>query len=145
MGLRFRKSVKILPGVKINFNKKSTSVTIGGRGAKYTISSTGKKTKTVGIPGTGLYYTETSNEKRKSNEFVQQKQPKTYSPKTYKICGIIMILLSLLCLMIGLPTFAFGGLIFVIFAIISFCIGRFYLKTAKKIINQQPSKPPLQK
>ena len=42
MGLRFRKSVKILPGVKINFNKKSTSVTIGGRGAKYTISSTGQ-------------------------------------------------------------------------------------------------------
>ena len=29
MGLRYRKSVKIAPGVKINFNKKSASVTVG--------------------------------------------------------------------------------------------------------------------
>lgn len=29
MGLRFRKSIKIAPGVKINFNKKSISATVG--------------------------------------------------------------------------------------------------------------------
>lgn len=57
---RFRRSVKILPGVRINFNLKSTSITFGGRGYKQTISTTGRKTKTVGIPGTGISYTETS-------------------------------------------------------------------------------------
>lgn len=61
MGLRFRKSVKVAPGVKLNLNKKSTSVTFGGKGAHYTVSSTGKKTKSVGIPGTGLSYVETEH------------------------------------------------------------------------------------
>lgn len=67
MGLRFRKSFKVAPGVKLNLNKKSTSVTFGGKGAHYTVSSTGKKTKSVGIPGTGLYYTETSSGKGDSD------------------------------------------------------------------------------
>lgn len=60
MGLRFRKSFKIAPGVKINLNKKSTSVTFGGKGVHYTVNSKGKKTATVGIPGTGISYSESS-------------------------------------------------------------------------------------
>lgn len=60
MGLRFRKSVKIAPGVKINFNKKSSSVTFGGKGIHYTVNSKGKKTASVGIPGTGISYTQSS-------------------------------------------------------------------------------------
>lgn len=67
MGLRFRKSFKVAPGVKLNLNKKSTSVTFGGKGAHYTVSSTCKKTKSVGIPGTGLYYTETSSGNKDSD------------------------------------------------------------------------------
>ena len=50
MGLRFRKSIKIAPGIKINLNKKSTSVTFGGKGLHHTVSSTGRKTTSVGIP-----------------------------------------------------------------------------------------------
>ena len=33
MRLRFRKSIKVAPGVKINLNKNSTSVSFGKRGA----------------------------------------------------------------------------------------------------------------
>lgn len=60
MGFRFRKSFKVAPGVKLNFNKKSTGVTFGGKGLHYTINSSGKSTTSAGIPGTGLYYTESS-------------------------------------------------------------------------------------
>lgn len=60
MGLRFRKSIKIAPGVKLNLNKKSSSITFGGKGIHHTISSTGKKTTTVGVPGTGISYSKTS-------------------------------------------------------------------------------------
>lgn len=67
MGLRFRKSIKIAPGVKLNFNKKSTGITFGGKGMHYTINSKGKRTKSVGIPETGLSYSTTSF-KRKSNK-----------------------------------------------------------------------------
>lgn len=65
MGLRFRKSFKAAPGVKINVNKKSVGVTLGTRGAHYTINSKGKRTATVGIPGTGLSYTTTSGGRKR--------------------------------------------------------------------------------
>lgn len=70
MGLRFRKSVKIAPGVKLNLNKKSTSVTFGGKGIHHTVSSTGKRTTTVGLPGTGLSYSKTSTPKNQHNNKV---------------------------------------------------------------------------
>lgn len=65
MGFKFRKSIKIAPGIKLNFNKKSTGITFGGKGVKYTINSKGKRTKSFGIPGTGLYYTTTNGGKSK--------------------------------------------------------------------------------
>jgi uncharacterized protein DUF4236 len=56
MPLRFRRRIKISPGVSLNLNKKSVSVSFGRRGAHFTVGPKGKRT-TVGLPGTGLYYT----------------------------------------------------------------------------------------
>lgn len=56
MGFRFHKSFKILPGIKLNINKKSVGVTLGTKGAHYTINSKGKRTASVSLPGTGLSY-----------------------------------------------------------------------------------------
>ena len=68
MGLRFRKSIKIAPGIKFNINKNSVGMTFGIRGAHYTVNSKGKKTASVGIPGTGLSYTQsTGGSSSKSN------------------------------------------------------------------------------
>lgn len=61
MGWRFRKSIKILPGVRVNIGKSSTSISLGGHGFHRTYSSTGRVTTSVGIPGTGLYYTTSTN------------------------------------------------------------------------------------
>lgn len=60
MATRFRRSIKIAPGVKLNINKKSIGITAGVKGAHVSVNSKGRKTTTVGIPGTGLSYTETS-------------------------------------------------------------------------------------
>jgi len=60
MGFRFRRSKKILPGVRLNLNKNSASLSFGPRGLKRTISTTGRSTTTVGIPGTGIHYSERS-------------------------------------------------------------------------------------
>ncbi len=81
MGLRFRKSFKVAPGVKVNLNKKSTSVTFGGKGVHHTVSSSGKKTTTVGIPGTGISYSETSGTTKNSKSTKQTEQPKTVKAK----------------------------------------------------------------
>lgn len=66
MGLRFRRSVKICKGVRVNFSKSGPSLTLGTRGAKYTIGSNGRRTATIGIPGTGISYTETTRNSKKS-------------------------------------------------------------------------------
>ncbi len=70
MGLRFRKRIKIAPGVNLNINKKSVSLSGGVKGVRHTVSSTGRRTTSVGIPGTGLYYTKTHKRKKgkKSNQ-----------------------------------------------------------------------------
>jgi endonuclease YncB( thermonuclease family) len=66
MGFRFRKSFRILPGIRLNLNAKSKSVRFGPRGLGYTVSTTGKRRITASIPGTGLSYSEVTNPKRKS-------------------------------------------------------------------------------
>lgn len=54
---RFRRSIKILPGIRWNLNKGGSSFTFGRRGYHYTVGNKGSRT-TVGIPGTGISYTQ---------------------------------------------------------------------------------------
>lgn len=55
MGFRFRRSIKIFPGVRINLSKKGvSSISIGRRGAAVNIRANGETRATLGIPGTGL-------------------------------------------------------------------------------------------
>lgn len=54
---RFRRSIKLFPGVRWNIGKRSSSLSFGGPGAHYTVGSTGSRA-TIGIPGTGLSYTD---------------------------------------------------------------------------------------
>lgn len=56
MSLRFRRSVQIAPGVKLNLTKTGLGLTAGVRGAHYSVNTSGRVTRSVGIPGTGLYY-----------------------------------------------------------------------------------------
>ena len=56
MGTRFRKSVKICKGVKVNFSKSGASLSLGGRGNSFNFGSKGVK-HTLGIPGSGISHT----------------------------------------------------------------------------------------
>jgi uncharacterized protein DUF4236 len=56
MGFRFRKSIKVLPGIRLNVGRKGiNSLSIGGRGATTNIGKHGAHT-TYSIPGTGISY-----------------------------------------------------------------------------------------
>jgi hypothetical protein len=59
MGLRFRRSFRLIPGIRLNLGKSGVSTSIGRRGAWFTVGPKGARA-TVGIPGTGLSYTEQS-------------------------------------------------------------------------------------
>lgn len=74
MGFRFRKSFKIAPGIKFNVNKKSVGLTVGKRGAHFSINSKGKRTASIGIPGTGLSYTASSGGKKSKRKSTAKQQ-----------------------------------------------------------------------
>jgi hypothetical protein len=56
MGLSFRKSKKIFPGVRINLTKKGIGISGGTKGLRVSHSATGNKTFSAGIPGSGIRY-----------------------------------------------------------------------------------------
>ncbi|HDG1688227.1 DUF4236 domain-containing protein [Kluyvera cryocrescens] len=57
MGFKFRKKIKIAPGISVNISKNGiTSATIGKPGSSVNVGKRGVKA-TTGIPGTGLSYT----------------------------------------------------------------------------------------
>lgn len=64
MGLRYRKSVSLFPGVRLNFGKTGMSVSTGVPGFRKTYHTSGRVTTSVGIPGTGLYYVDTKNKNK---------------------------------------------------------------------------------
>jgi hypothetical protein len=56
---RFRRSVRIAPGLRLNIGKSGLSATIGRRGAHVTVGK-GRTTTTLSAPGTGLSWTSTN-------------------------------------------------------------------------------------
>lgn len=56
MGFRFRRSIRILPRIRINIGKRGVSTSIGVRGVHVTLGH-GQVRETVRLPGSGLSYT----------------------------------------------------------------------------------------
>lgn len=54
MGLRFRKRVKVAPGVYLNVGKSGVSASIGPKGATVNVGGKRKPRATASIPGSGL-------------------------------------------------------------------------------------------
>lgn len=57
MGFRFRRSIGLIPGLRLNIGRRGVSVSAGMRGAHVTIGKDGTRT-TIGVPGTGMSYTD---------------------------------------------------------------------------------------
>ena len=69
MAVRFRKSIKIAPGIRLNISKGGISTSLGGKGATVNIGKKGTRL-TAGIPGSGLsashLYKSTKKQRRPS-------------------------------------------------------------------------------
>ncbi len=57
MGWRFRRSVKIAPGIRLNVGSRSASVRFGPKGLGYTVGTKGSRVS-ASIPGTGISYSQ---------------------------------------------------------------------------------------
>lgn len=72
MGLRFRKSIKILPGIKVNISKKGiSSIGLGKSGASINLNKKGIRTN-IGIPGTGISYSKYHPNNKPSEKELEQ-------------------------------------------------------------------------
>ena len=58
MAIRFRKSVSLGNGIKININKKSVGLSLGGKGGRVIFNSSGRITTSSSIPGSGISFHE---------------------------------------------------------------------------------------
>lgn len=77
MGLRFRKSVKIAPGVRLNISKKSVGISAGVKGYRKSINSSGRVTTSIGTPVAGVSYVKTENLKSKKNKAASNRASST--------------------------------------------------------------------
>lgn len=77
MGLRFRKSVKIAPGVRLNIGKKSVGISAGVKGYRKSINSSGRVTTSIGTPVAGVSYVKTENLKSKKKKAASNRASST--------------------------------------------------------------------
>jgi len=66
MGFRFGRSIKIMPGVRLNVSSRGLGVSAGVPGARIGIGPGGRVTRTLSIPGTGLSHVSTLSGGRRS-------------------------------------------------------------------------------
>lgn len=64
MGFRFRKSINLGGGFKVNLSKSGVGYSWGTKGVRYTKTASGKKRTTLSIPGTGISYVSESGSKK---------------------------------------------------------------------------------
>ncbi|MFD9883223.1 DUF4236 domain-containing protein [Streptomyces alboflavus] len=51
MSITFRKSFRVLPGVRVHINGRKWSITVGGRRGHHTIDSDGRRSSSLNLPG----------------------------------------------------------------------------------------------
>lgn len=143
MGLRIRKSIKIAPGVRLNFGKKGISTSIGKRGVGVTFGPTGATTH-ISIPGTGISYVEKIGT-------CKNKQEDTSDNTISKPNGTISCLVCLLFLLVivitvgiqikfGWVPLIFGGSIIICVMVIlylAFALKKYKLQGKIEINDQE--------
>jgi hypothetical protein len=87
MPIRFRRTLKVAPGVKLNFSKSGVSTTVGPKGFHFTFGKKGVR-RTVSIPGTGISEVdyikknETEAQKERREEQLEEKREEKESQPT---------------------------------------------------------------
>jgi len=147
MSWRFRRSVSLGKGVRVNFSKSGVGFSVGTRGARIGIGPKGAYTS-FGIPGTGLYSINYLNKKKKKENVsanalsstqtgdfsaaYSPKMPLEISQKTPALPGLIFIA-SFILLFVYAPL---GILGFVVFVVYSYTLSKKPISKAISFFNK---------
>ncbi|WP_353894195.1 DUF4236 domain-containing protein [Proteinivorax hydrogeniformans] len=120
MGFRFRKSVKLGKGVRLNLSKRGVGVSTGVKGARVGIGPRGVR-QTVSVPGTGVSFvkerrlgpskaslTPSSNNNHQTTPTAEVKLPRKNIKYPTHAWILIIVGLMTIPLLIGIPIFIFG-------------------------------------
>ena len=96
MGFRFRKSIKLFGGLRLNLSKSGVGISGGVKGARVSIGPRSTRT-TLSVPGTGMSYVSTKGFKT-GTSMQQAPLTKAHTARSYKgtrwlvgtIFGLIM-------------------------------------------------------
>lgn len=119
MGMRFRKSLNLGGGARLNLSKSGIGASVGGKGFRVTKKAGGGTRTTASIPGTGISYTKDS--KKSGAAGVKSAVSAVPASPNYllfwilwRVLSVIMIAASLLLMIvepwIGLVALALGAL-----------------------------------
>lgn len=75
MGFRYRKSINLGGGFRVNISKSGIGYSWGVKGYRLTKTASGKTRQTISIPGTGISYVEESGGKSKRTASATKSQP----------------------------------------------------------------------
>lgn len=99
MGFRYRKSINLGGGFRINLSKSGVGYSFGGKGFRITKTAKGHVRGTVSLPGTGVsYVTESSGNKKKPTAFhnnSRQKPVNGFWKKALILFSLILVFLTL--------------------------------------------------
>ena len=82
MGFRYRKSINLGGGFRINLSKSGVGYSWGTKGYRITKTASGKTRRTYSIPGTGLSYVSETRQNRNSQRNRSQSNAPIYRPTT---------------------------------------------------------------
>lgn len=119
MGFRFRKSISLGKGLRLNLGKTGGSFSLGGKGATVNLGKRGVRT-TLGIPGTGISYTTpTSSSNLNQIDFDPSSTPVSWSDKLLLWFQFGVLSIQLIFAILGvLVTCAVGAfLLYFIFSV----------------------------
>ena len=105
MGLRFRKSIKLGGGFRLNLSKSGVGYSWGTKGFRISKSAKGRTRKTFSVPGTGISYSTSSGKSKQnysqSNTDFTEQLPVDPKVQRIKKTAITAIIAGLVLMMIG--------------------------------------------
>lgn len=106
MGLRFRKSINLGKGMRVNLSKSGIGWSVGGKGFRYTKRADGKTQTTASIPNTGISYVKVYGDKNKSgnNDNFNNNLNNNFN-RGFNGLDLLMWILIILFPIIGFPMF----------------------------------------
>jgi hypothetical protein len=91
--LRFQKHIQLMKGVRLNVGKRGFGVTVGGRVARFGVTSRGHLYQSASIPGTGISMRRTLGSVRQLSPGSPSRRPSLITPV---MIGIAVLVLALL-------------------------------------------------